>query len=163
MAGVGFSVAARLVIVALLCAAAAGCAHNPNQVAVGIGTAAYADKPAPPYAALYLPYAQMASLAYADPQFLTRGATANCPDAALLRSPALASPGHPPADNLRLASWRDELVRRWQCLFGGIGPVDCPRGIQCVEGLQYQVWRRRDCSEAVIAFRGSDGGDAGGW
>jgi hypothetical protein len=163
MAGARFSVAARLVLAALLCAVVAGCAHNPNQVAVGIGTTAYVDKAAPPYAALYLPYAQMASLAYSDPQFLTHDATPNCPDAALLRAPALVDADHPAADNLRLASWRDALGRRWQCLFGGIGPLDCPRGIKCVEGLQYQVWRRRDCSEAVIAFRGSDGGDAGDW
>jgi hypothetical protein len=163
MAGRGFSVAARLLMAALLCAVMAGCAHNPNQVAVGIGTAAYVDKSAPPYAALYLPYAQMASLAYADPQFLARGTTPDCPDAAPLRAPALVDATHSAADNERLARWRDALGRHWQCLFGGIGPLDCPRGIQCVEGLQYQVWRRRDCGEAVIAFRGSDGGDAGDW
>ncbi|HEY6833025.1 MAG TPA: lipase [Pseudolabrys sp.] len=159
----GFKVAARLLMAALVCAVTAGCARNPERVAVGIGTAAYVDKAAPPYAALYLPYAQMASLAYSDRQFLTHQATPNCPDEALLRSPALVDATHSAADNQRLAGWLVSLNRHWQCLFGGIGPLDCPRGIQCVEGLQYQVWRRRDCSEAVIAFRGTDGNEIGDW
>jgi hypothetical protein len=163
MAGAKFRVTARLLMAVLVCAVAAGCAQNPQKVAVGIGTAAYVPESARPYAALYLPYAQMASLAYADPQFLARRATPNCPDEALLRSPALVDATHPAADNLRLAQWRAALGRDWQCLFGGMGPLDCPPGIRCVEGLQYQVWRRRDCSEAVIAFRGSDAGDAGDW
>ena len=41
--------------------------------------------------------------------------------------------------------------------------ADCPRGIKCIEGLQYQAWRCKDCEEAVIAFRGSDAGDIGDW
>jgi hypothetical protein len=163
MAGARFRIAARLLMAALVCALAAGCAQNPQTVAVGIGTAAYAPESAPPYAALYLPYAQMASLAYADPQFLTRRPAPNCPDEALLRSPALVDATHSAADNQRLAAWLASLRQHWQCLSGGIGPLDCPPGIRCVEGLQYQVWRRRDCSEAVIAFRGSDAGDAGDW
>jgi len=163
MAGAVVRFVSRLFTVVLFCAAAAGCASRPSTVGVGIGTAAYVDQPAKPYAALYLPYAQMAALAYADPQFLIRSQTPYCPDEALLRSPALADAGHPAADNVRLARWRAALGRHWQCLFGGVGPVGCPRGIRCVDGLQYQVWRRRDCGEAVIAFRGSDSGDIGDW
>jgi hypothetical protein len=40
---------------------------------------------------------------------------------------------------------------------------NCPPGEQCVDGLQYNVWRRKDCSEAVIAFRGTDSHEIGDW
>ena len=154
---------ARLVMAALVCAAA-GCARNSERVGVGIGTAAYVDDDARPFAQLYLPYVEMAALAYADPQFLAGRPTPLCPDDTLLRSPALVDATHSAADNLaaarRLATLR---ALHWQCLFGGIGPLNCPRAKKCVDGLQYQVWRRNDCGEAVIAFRGSDGGDIGDW
>jgi hypothetical protein len=165
MAGPAIKRAARLRAAALVCVAAAGCAGNPERASVGIGTAAYVEHDARPYAALYLPYAEMASLAYSDRQFLfpSGSRAANCPDEARLRSPALVDDAHPAADNLRAARWLAALGKHWRCLSGGIGPLDCPTGVKCVEGLQYQVWRRRDCGEAVIAFRGTDAGDIGDW
>lgn len=157
-------VIARLLAAALVCLTAAGCAFNPQKVSVGIGTAAYVPEDAKPYAALYLPYAEMASLAYTDMQFLVpQGTGTNCPDEARLRDPTLVDARHPAADNLRLARWLDALNRHWKCLSGAIGSQNCPRVVKCVEGLQYQVWRRKDCREAVIAFRGTDAGDIGDW
>jgi hypothetical protein len=149
--------------------AVAGCAQLPDKVAVGIGTRYYETEPARPYAALYLPYARMSALAYTDAQFLT-GAGAQprlgqlCPLVERLNDPALVDADHPAEANRRLARWLGELQHGgWQCIFGRVGIYNCPAGEQCVEGLQYQVWRRRDCSEAVIAFRGSDRGDIGDW
>jgi hypothetical protein len=154
----------RLLAVAAMAAGAAACARDANQVSVGIGTAAYVPADAHPYAAFYLPYAKMASLAYTDPPFLTQHSRPNCPSEALLSAPALIDEAHPAANSARAARWLVSLRQEgWECLFGGIGPLDCPPGIRCVDGLQYQIWRRRDCSEAVIAFRGSDRGDAGDW
>ena len=151
-------------IAALLCAALAACAQTRDKVAVGIGTAYYVPDDAVPYAALYLPYARMASLAYADPQFLRRGKVRPfCPDVGLLASPRGVDAAHPAEDNRRLAGWLVALNRNWECLSGGVGPLDCPKGVRCVEGLQYQVWRRKDCSEAVIAFRGTDRTQRGDW
>jgi hypothetical protein len=154
----------RGLIAALVCALLAACAQNRDKVAVGIGTAYYVPDDARPYAALYLPYARMASLAYTDLQFLARGkARPYCPDVGLLRSPGGVDATHPAEDNQRLARWLLALDRDWQCLSGGVGPLNCPKGVRCVDGLQYQVWRRRDCSEAVIAFRGTDRTQAGDW
>lgn len=148
---------------ALAVLALAACTQ-PGKVSVGIGTAAYVPQDAHPYAALYLPYAEMATLAYTDKQFLSRdGARRYCPDKTLLNSPALVDEQHPATYNQSLAHWLAALNPHWQCLSGGIGPLDCPRGIKCVDGLQYQVWRRKDCDEAVIAFRGTDAGEIGDW
>jgi len=44
--------------------ALSACAQLSTNVDVGEGTAAYVRQDAQPYAALYLPYAQMAALAY---------------------------------------------------------------------------------------------------
>ena len=89
---------------ALVCAAAVGCARNPERVGVGIGTAAYVDDDARPFAQLYLPYVQMASLAYADPQFLAApGRRRFVRSDTLLRSPSLVDATHSAADNLAAA------------------------------------------------------------
>jgi hypothetical protein len=149
--------ALRLLAAAMMAAAMAmtlgGCAQSRNDVAVGIGTAAYQHKPAKPYAYLYLPYAQMATLAYTNEPYLANG----CPSAARLRA-------SPTEDNLIAAARIDRLhAAGWSCLFGQFGAIGCPPGRRCVEGLAYHVWRRNGCGEAVIAFRGTDSGDVGDW
>jgi hypothetical protein len=145
--------ALRLLAAAMVAVALAGCAQSRDDVAVGIGTAAYQQKSARPFAHLYLPYAQMATLAYTDPPFLANG----CPSAARLRA-------SPTEDNLVAAAQIDGLhTAGWQCLFGQFGAVGCPPGRRCADGLEYHVWRRSGCGEAVIAFRGSDAGDVGDW
>jgi Lipase (class 3) len=148
----------RCAVPALLALGLGACAHRPDEVAVGIGTAAYRTEPAAGYAALYRPYAQMAALAYTDQENLF-AQSANraplCPDKARLRG----APGGGEA-----ARWVNQLEgEKWSCLFGRIGYDSCPPGQRCVTGLQYQVWRRTDCREAVIAFRGTDSGDIGDW
>jgi hypothetical protein len=145
--------ALRLLAAAMAAAALAGCAQSRDDVAVGIGTAAYQQESARPFAHLYLPYAQMATLAYTNEPYLANG----CPSAARLRAA-------PTEDNLAAAARIDGLhTAGWQCLFGQFGAVGCPPGRRCADGLEYHVWRRSSCGEAVIAFRGSDSGDVGDW
>ena len=66
---------------ALAAVALAACAQTRTVAEVGIGTAAYQPKPAKPYAVLYKPYAEMATVACTDPAYLDANA---CPDAAKL-------------------------------------------------------------------------------
>jgi hypothetical protein len=140
-------------LAAAIALAASGCAQSREDVAVGIGTSAYRMQPAKSFAHLYLPYAQMSVLAYTDQPFATNG----CPSAAKLRASATE-------DNLAAAARIDGLsAGGWQCLFGQYGAIGCPPGRRCAEGLEYHVWRGRNCGEAVIAFRGSDAGDIGDW
>ena len=166
------SVRSRLVAVlsAALCALTlGGCAQHRNDVAVGIGTRYYEIEKAKPYAALYLPYARMAALAYTDEQFLTSGEGPPrrgqlCPVGEHLNNPALADARNPVEANRQLAVWLKELQRDgWECIFGRVGVRNCPSGEQCVDGLQYHIWRRKDCREAVLAFRGSDSDQIGDW
>lgn len=134
------------------------CAQRHDEVAVGIGTAAYKTEPAAGYAALYRPYAQMAALAYtAQENMFPKSADRAplCPDKARLRN-------MPGADES--ARWVNQLeAEKWNCLFGRIGYDSCSPGQRCVTGLEYQVWLRTNCTEAVIAFRGTDRGDFGDW
>jgi len=137
-----------LAALALVALALGACARDRNQVSVAIGTAPYQPAPSPKYAKLFRPYAQMSALAYTDRTYVDANL---CPDAKALA-------GH----DLELANWQHQLNHEnWTCKFGGIGFNDCPRGLHCVDGLQFQVWERRDCSQAVIAFRGSDVRDIG--
>lgn len=139
----------RLLAAAAMAVAAAGCAQLPTDVALGVGTAAYQTKAAKPYAVLYKPYAEMATVAYTDPPYLTGG----CPSAEKMR------PGNPDG-----AAMIDRLTRAgWVCRFGHVGPFGCKAGTpRCVDGLEYHVWQR-GCGEAVIAFRGSDANELGDW
>ncbi|AXK79627.1 hypothetical protein DW352_03300 [Pseudolabrys taiwanensis] len=129
--------------------ALAGCASQPEtKVAVGVGTAPYVRQQAKPYAVLYKPYAAMAALAYTDTSYLNER---TCPDAAKLRASGTD-------DDVAAANMVDDLGRAgWACRFGHIGPYGCTPGTpRCLEGLEYHVWRRRDCATAAIAFRGTD-------
>jgi len=143
--------------------ALAACAQLPDQVAVGVGTAGYVGKQASLYAALYKPYAEMSALAYLDPPALTSDER-HCPDAKKLRDPKIVDANHTAEDNLALAGWLDDLTRNgWTCMRSHSGAVRCPENVECAGGLFAMGWRRRDCSEVVIAFRGSDAGDRGDW
>lgn len=136
--------------------ALAGCAQQPREkVAVGIGTAAYARQAAKPYAVLYKPYAEMATVAYVSPPYLAGN---SCPSADKLRASGTA-------DNKAAAKLIDNLAKAgWSCRFGHVGPYGCKPGTpRCLDGLEYHVWRRGRCGEAVIAFRGTDGNEIGDW
>lgn len=154
MASVAFVVARRLLFAAAAFALA-GCAQSQDKVAIGIGTAAYTQQAARPYAVLYKPYAQMAAVAYADAPHLTPSA---CPDASKLRRSGVS-------DNVDRAHMVDALHREgWSCLSGHVGPYGCKAGTpRCLDGLEYHVWRQGRCGKAVIAFRGSDIRDIGDW
>ena len=143
--------------------AAAACAQLPNEVDVGVGTAGYVGKEASLYAALYKPYAQMSALAYVDPPALTNDER-HCPDAKKLRDPKIVDANHTAEDNLALAGWLDDLTRSgWTCIRSHSGAIGCPPNVPCAGGLFAMAWRRKDCSEVVIAFRGTVAGDRGDW
>lgn len=129
--------------------AGVGCAQLPADVAVGVGTAVYQIKAAKPYAVLYKPYAEMATLAYTDTPYLSGG----CPSAAKLRD-----------SNPDAAVQFDDLTHAgWACRFGHVGPYGCKAGApRCLDGLEYHVWQR-GCAEAAVAFRGTDASDIGDW
>jgi hypothetical protein len=147
--------AVRACAMALAAVALAACAQTRTVAEVGIGTAAYQPKPAKPYAVLYKPYAEMATVAYTNQDYLD---TAACPDAAKLRAS-----GDP--DNKTYADMVDDLTNaHWSCHFGHVGPYGCkPVTRRCVVGHEYHVWRRGRCGEAVIAFRGTDANEIGDW
>jgi hypothetical protein len=154
-------VAAACLSAALLCACGP---QFKESVDVGIGVASYVGKKGAIYAALYKPYAQMSALVYTDAQFMTSDGQ-GCPDVKKLRDPTLADANHRAADNVALADWLDELQAggRWICVRSHSGAVGCPVGIECAGGLQVMAWKRRDCEEVVIAFRGTDKEDRGDW
>jgi hypothetical protein len=145
----------RFALLALMAAAVADCAHKPGEVSVGIGTAAYTSVAANPYAVLYKPYAEMATLAYTNPPYVTGD---SCPSVHKLRA-------DPTEDNQAALKMLADLAGAdWSCRSGHIGPYGCRSGTRrCLEGLEYHVWRRGHCGDAVIAFRGSDAGDIGDW
>jgi len=61
-----------------------------------------------------------------------------------------------------LADWAAQLGEKWDCQFGQVGyDRICPLGMLCLpnRGLQLLVWQKKDCSQVVIAFRGSDARD----
>jgi dienelactone hydrolase len=159
----------RLAAAALAALALAACATQPkNQVYVGVGTEMPRLALARDYAALYAPYAMMATLAYTDPAGLDHAQ--HCPSYQNL--------GHgPPGEDQRAAEFRttarhwikDLKHLGWECRFGVYGNLNCPKrlGDNCdpVSGLEFHIWRRvtkRGC-EAVIAFRGTDKDDLGDW
>ncbi|MEA2986096.1 MAG: hypothetical protein QOD94_2350 [Alphaproteobacteria bacterium] len=57
----------------------------------------------------------------------------------------------PPSAKIWIAGWHPEPPVE--------GPLPCPDGAPCglrLPGIGYQVWRRNDCKEIVIAFRGTE-------
>ena len=149
LANIGGRLVLRIVarITASLAAAAmlAACGHfDRDKVSIGIGTAAYAPQAASPYAWLYLPYARMASLNY------DASRNGGCPRAGAMTDTAAMR---------RLAALNDE----WECWRALPDYKDCSNPANCRFGLGFHVWRRRDCGQAVIAFRGTDRGDRLDW
>jgi len=136
------------------------CAQMPDTARVNVGVGLIKDQPAKDYAALYLPYAKMASIAYTDEDFLKGG----CPDPYLLQTrPAKTQLQE--ARNRNNARWLRDLTEKggWSCIFGRFNPPErdpreCPDPCEVVKGLELHVWKRqsgRGC-EVVIAFRGTD-------
>ncbi len=158
----------RLLALALAAFMLGACATQPpGEVRVGIGTQQFELAKARDYAALYTPYAMMATVAYTDPYALN---SQHCPDPGRL---VVAQPGESAADadyRKTVRGWIGYLhARGWECRFGIYGSLKCPpRAGDChpVSGLEFHVWRRMQggsCREAVIAFRGTDKNDLGDW
>ena len=141
-------------------------AQAADHVRINIGTGLIEQRPASDYAALYLPYAKMSSIAYTDGKFLTPGSARNpnCPDPTRLATLPMDTPDQAmrKPNNVK---WLTELRNEgWGCRFGLNSPPGCPPGTKpCtpVPGLELHVWMK-GC-EAVIAFRGTDNDQWGDW
>ena len=113
-----------------------------------------------PVAARVLPYALLAEQSY-DPQIYATRKTAKRATACAADNPKSCDR----VDDERAARWLDEWRYVWSC----DGPDEC--GVRSagqsepVGGLGVQIWARKGvrCPEAVIAFRGTVGGDKGDW
>jgi pimeloyl-ACP methyl ester carboxylesterase len=158
---------ARWLATTLLAALLSACASQPrDQVHVTIGSGPSEYQAARSYAALYVPYAMMATAAYSDPAVLN---AEHCPDPAKLVNRALAKDEADFMFHKNVHSWIANLqARKWECRFGVVGSLPCPlRNPQCklIGGLEFHVWRRVDngCREVAIAFRGTDRNDLGDW
>jgi pimeloyl-ACP methyl ester carboxylesterase len=158
---------ARVAALALIGLALGACAQNRADVLVNVGAAVPVNAQAKDYAALYVPYAMMATAAYAAEADLNRH---HCPDVSLLGRP---DPSGDAAYRSDVRGWIKYLnTRGWQCRFGIVGSLPCPPraggAAECtpVGGLQFHVWRRMEhgqCREAVIAFRGTEKNEIGDW
>ena len=147
----------------------AGCAglhldQEPDQVIQRTeGENNYAERQsAGPVAARVLPYALLAEQSY-DPTVYATHRIAPRPTACDVDNPKECDAG---ADDHRAARWLDEWRYIWSCN----GPGECGvltpgQGERVSDGLGVQIWARKGvrCSEVVIAFRGTVGGDKGDW
>jgi pimeloyl-ACP methyl ester carboxylesterase len=112
-----------------------------------------------PVAARVLPYALLAEQSY-DPRVYATHKLA--PRAT---SCAAGDPKDCVGDDSRAARWLSGWRYVWSCN----GPDKCkvrtPGQSEPVGGLGVQVWARKgaDCPEAVLAFRGTVGGNEGDW
>jgi hypothetical protein len=115
-----------------------------------------------PVAARVLPYALLAEQSYDSQVYLTRMATRRATACAADDPKNCAAR----ADDQRAARWLDEWRYVWSCS----GAEQCAvqtagQGERVADGLGMQIWARKGvrCSEAVIAFRGTMGGNKGDW
>jgi len=152
---------AGLLAVAVILSA---CAQAMDEVRVRVGVGLDQIRPARDYAALYLPYAQMASIAYTDEPYLVPAGRPRgfCPDLHRLKTVPPVTDDQRRRNPLNL-NWLRELEKRgWHCEFGSLDVRNCPPlsvGCELLPGLELHVWRR-GC-EFAIAFRGTDADDRG--
>lgn len=147
-----------------------GCATQPREeVVVGIGADFGTNFKAADYAALYAPYAMMATVAYTNENALH--GISHCPDPRKLMRRLDGDSDDQFAFNRTVAGWIAALNHgNWDCIAGRFGSLSCPKnlGPDCkpLSGLEYHVWRRKEngrCREVAIAFRGTDKGEIGDW
>jgi hypothetical protein len=157
------AIAAAVALLFLSACAGLHLDQEPDQVIQRTeGEDNYAEKQkAGPVAARVLPYALLAEQSY-DPKVYANHTFT-------LRASACGVNGAPDcaarADDERALRWLKEWRYVWSCE----GPDEC--GVRTagrsapVGGLGVQIWARKGvpCSEAVIAFRGTVGGDKGDW
>jgi hypothetical protein len=159
--------AAPFLAIALAFPCLPGCAElhldqTPDQViqrTEGENNFALRQK-AGPVAARVLPYALLAEQTYDQRVYTTHSAA---PRATTCVAGEPENCGG--ADDRRSAQWLSEWRYVWSCE----GPDECkvrtPGQSEPVGGLGVQVWARKGarCPEAVVAFRGTVGGDKGDW
>ena len=138
--------------------------QEPDQVIQRTeGEDNYAQKQkAGPVAARVLPYALLAEQSYDPNVYATHTFTPRATACGADDPKDCAAR----ADDERAARWLDEWRYVWSC----DGPDEC--GVRTTgqsepvaDGLGVQIWARKGarCPEAVIAFRGTVGGDKGDW
>jgi pimeloyl-ACP methyl ester carboxylesterase len=165
---VGLRSISRFAAMTLAAAILAGCAQlhltqGPDQVIQRTeGEDNYdAQQKAGPTAARILPYGLLAEQSY-DPSVYTRHKAAP-------RATGCISDDPKDCDTLRDAKRATEWLNQWRYVWSCNGPDECGVRTQGqtepVGGLGVQVWARKGarCPEAVIAFRGTVGGDKGDW
>ena len=160
--------AAKLIAAAITLPSLYGCAglhlgQQPDQVIQRTeGEDNYAERQkAGPAAARVLPYALLAEQSY-DPRVYLTHRIAPRSTVCVASDPKDCDAG---ADDERAARWLNEWRYVWSC----DGPDEC--GVRTAGqsepagGLGVQIWARKGiaCPEAVIAFRGTVGGDKGDW
>jgi pimeloyl-ACP methyl ester carboxylesterase len=118
------------------------------------------NQKAGPVAARVLPYALLAEQSYDSQVYATHRLA---PRASVCAADERTDCD--PRDDQRAARWLNE----WRYVWGCEGPDACgvrtPGQSDPVGGLGVQIWARKGarCLEAVIAFRGTVGGDKGDW
>jgi pimeloyl-ACP methyl ester carboxylesterase len=123
----------------------------------------YAERQtAGPAAARVLPYALLAEQSYDSRVYLTRKGTPRA-TACVADDPKDCAAR---ADDQRAARWLEEWRYVWSCS----GSDECGvratgQSDRVADGLGVQIWARKGdrCPEAVIAFRGTVGGNRGDW
>jgi hypothetical protein len=160
--------AVKLIVAAIALPFVSGCAglhlsQGPDQVIQRTeGEDNYAqNQKAGPVAARVLPYALLAEQSY-DPTVYATHRIAPRASACVDGDPKDCDAR---ADDKRAANWLAEWRYVWSC----DGPDEC--GVRTagesepVGGIGVQIWARKGtrCPEAVIAFRGTVGGDKGDW
>jgi hypothetical protein len=130
---------------AVLCAglAVSACAsfhpfQSPEHVIIRAGSFEKADLRTKDYAGHFVPYAAISVRAYGENGL----------------------PGERWEQLVKATPDADVWLSRWSKLWHHEGALPCPQGEgRCglmLPGLGYQVWRRSDCGEMVIAFRGTN-------
>jgi hypothetical protein len=160
--------AVKMVAVAIAAPFLWGCAglhldQDPGQVIQRTeGEDNYAQRQkAGPVAARVLPYALLAEQSY-DPRVYAAHKIAPRAAACVADDPRDCGT---PDDDQRAARW----LREWRYVWSCSGPDECEvrtaGQTEPVGGLGVQIWARKGptCPEAIIAFRGTVGGDKGDW
>ncbi|HEY6521517.1 MAG TPA: lipase [Roseiarcus sp.] len=145
-----------------------GCAglhldQEPGQVIQRTeGEDNYAERQkAGPVAARVLPYGLLAEQSY-DHTVYTAHRIAVRASACGLDNPEDCDAR---ADDQRVVRWLNEWRYVWSCDGPDACGVRTPGQTEPAGGLGVQIWARKGvpCSEAIIAFRGTVGGDKGDW
>ena len=169
MEGIAYARAIKAIAVAIATPLLSGCAglhlnQGPDQVIQRTdGEDNYAEnQKAGAVAARVLPYALLAEQSY-DPTVYATHSIAPRASACGVDDPKDCETR---VDDQRVARWLNEWRYVWSCN----GPDECgvrttARSDRVSDGLGVQIWARKGarCPEAIIAFRGTVGGNKGDW